>query len=138
MNMSIVNWTNVGLVYVMLVNTISVISLKVMPFVTSNIEYPIFNVISVILSIAAIVGLVRKYTWARIAALAAISLTALPGLCISIYLLLETQGQVELRLLLFPFIYDIPLLFLLYKVYLSDVLKLYLTNPLCAETNVNA
>jgi hypothetical protein len=129
MKPSIVNWIYVGLVYVLFDNVLSAISNYLVMHEMNNyfIRAPYIDIISAALAITAMVKLIRKSLWTRIVSIGAICLQILSGLGISIYIFLVSKGEIESGQL-FPLfiILDIPLIFLAYKIYSSNPLKVYL------------
>lgn len=129
MKPKIVNWIYVGLVYVLLDNVLSAISNYLIMHEMSDyfVRAPYINIITAVLAVTAVVKLIRKSLWTRIVSIGAIFMQILSGLGISIFIFLVNKGEIASGQL-FPLfiILDIPLIFLAYKIYSSDPLKVYL------------
>lgn len=128
MKPSIVYWAYLGLGFLLLdniLNIISVFQIKTYEKDAGFIGYPILQILIVLLSIAAIGGLVRRVSWARVASLVAIGAETFHMFGMSIYIFFSSKGE-EVSLLMTSLLFGIPLLFLAYKLYSSKPLRIYL------------
>ncbi len=98
---------------------------------SSFLQYTIiddsFRLIFAAMSIAAIIGLSRRVAWAKIVAFIVIVADRIitTGLSTNLYLTFDIEGMA--LLLASSLIFSIPLLFLAYKIYTSEPLKIYLS-----------
>ncbi len=128
MKPSIVNWGYLGLGYVLL-NNVSAIGSNVQTLFERNfvfIEYPILQIIIIVLSIAALGGLVKKAPWARVISVITIGLDTLHALSMGMFVMVVSKGNYTSSLI-WSLLVGIPLLFLAYKFYTSEPLKVYLS-----------
>ena len=119
----IINWTYVGLAYVLLNNTLTV-ALAFQP--PGNVT-PYFPSIIIILAVVAIIGLLKAAPWSRIVALVVLCIQALSTISASIHFAMYAGGSLT-DIFVSSLIFDVFLLFLAYKLYTSEPLKYYL-NP---------
>ncbi len=94
----------------------------------SLLEYPILLAVIVIASIVVIIGLIKVASWSRVAAYITIGITAIEGIGMHIFFIVTTERSIENLLQTF-IIFDILLLFLTYKIYTSEPLKIHLSKP---------
>ncbi len=130
MKPSIVNWGYLGLGYVLL-NNVSAIGSSVQTLFERNsvfIEYPILQIIIIFLSVAALGGLVKETPWARVISVIAIGLDTLLAFSMSMFVMIVSKGNYT-NSLIWSLVVGIPLLFLAYKIYTSEPLKIYLSKP---------
>jgi hypothetical protein len=132
----IVVWTYLALGILLLDNSIGVmlspstLMPENAPFII-KVYAPLPTMIIVAMSLFSIIGLAKKYQWARMLSLVTISVEGLKIFGLSIYVILfqgtvfqdvefENEGSFELMAI------GIPFLFLAYKIYSSEPLKCYL------------
>ncbi len=95
----------------------------------SPLDYPILPAVIVIFSIVSIIGLIKVASWSRVAAYITIGITTIQGIGMHIFFIVATERR-NIEDLLNTFIYfDVLLLFLAYKIYLSRSLRNYLSSP---------
>ena len=92
------------------------------PSDVSYLNYPISEVIIVVASIVAIIGLIKETPWSRIAAYVVIGIAAIEGIGMKIFFVLF--DEVSITELLHTFIiFDLLLLCLTYKLFSSKPVR---------------
>ncbi len=151
MKPSILNWIYLVLGYLVLDTILQVVGgfqyafkpgndnsffdFSIFPVTTATAFYfPIFPIITAAASIVAIIGLTRKMAWAKIIAFVVIVVDRFIALSFSVYVYLASDDVKEITDILMSsmmssLIFSIPLLFLAYKIYTSEPLKIYLSRP---------
>lgn len=135
---SIVNWAYIGLACLLLSNILGTIS-TLYYIMFSNDDFvhsPVLLIISAIIitvSTIAVLGLLKKSSWARIVAYSAVGVQAflmLVMLGINIYYAITTPVPVgPPGFLIVLLVLGVSLLLLAYKIYTSEPLRIYLSKP---------
>lgn len=129
MKPNILYWTYLGLGYLLLDNILEMWGyFREVGNDTDALYVPVI----IVATIVAIIGLVKRVAWAKIVAFVAIGVDIFLTLGLTIYLvvvgLIDNAGEVA-QLLVSSLTFSIPLLFLAYKLYTSEPLKIYLSKP---------
>ncbi|MCU7920766.1 MAG: hypothetical protein KZQ95_20785 [Candidatus Thiodiazotropha sp. (ex Epidulcina cf. delphinae)] len=122
MKASIVIWAYIGLGYILLSNILDiVIYLFQMPD-----TFPIISSVVFAAATIAIFGLMKRTSWARIIAFSVVVVEVLLMLGMSIYFQ-RVMPEMRINFLTSSLVFGVPLSFLAYKIYSSEVLKIYLS-----------
>ncbi len=123
MKPSIVVWAYVGLAYILL-NKI----MDVGYFFRASNYFPFLTMAVLVVTTVAVFGLVKRTSWARMVASSIIAAEVFLMLYTSMFLqsvMLEDESH---YFLISSLVFGVPLLFLAYKIYTSEPLKIYLSN----------
>ncbi|MCU7936216.1 MAG: hypothetical protein KZQ99_15300 [Candidatus Thiodiazotropha sp. (ex Dulcina madagascariensis)] len=122
MKASIVIWAYIGLGYILLSNILDiVIYLFQMPD-----TFPLISSVVFAAATIAIFGLMKRTSWARMIAFSVVVVEVLLMLGMSIYFQ-RVMPEMGINFLTSSLVFDVPLLFLAYKIYSSEALKIYLS-----------
>ena len=81
-----------------------------------------FFIVMVFITIISVFGLIKKYSWSRWVSFGIIGFSSLSYLYKWVYVFIITKGEVNYQL---EFIFGIALLFLSYKIFISETLRTY-------------
>ena len=127
MKPAILKWIYLGLIYILIDNFVnfyfSFFQLNPGPKYEMPYTQIIFFIIKVIFVIISSFGLIKKYSWARWVCFGVLGFSSLSYLYTWTYVFIVTNGEVNFQL---EIIFGLALLFLSYKVFFSEALRIYL------------
>jgi len=147
MKPGIVNWVYTGLAFILLNLMLGILNqMEAVDFYITGVHFdfhelddsgggyiPVLSAIVLIVATVAAFGLVKRTSWARIVTFSIVAFEGLLILVVNGFLLLVLgsidKPPVLSRQFITSLVVGIPLLFLAYKIYTSEPLKIYLSKP---------
>lgn len=117
----IIIWVYLGLSYILLTNMLDIViySSQGKPG-----NFPVITAAIFVAATFAIIGLIKRASWARIITLVVVVVEVLSTIGISIYFQ-SVMPDMGFNLLTSFLVFDGPLVFLAYKIYTSEAFKFY-------------
>jgi hypothetical protein len=129
MKPKILVWIYLALAYVLLNNSLQAI--VVIQNGVFTLLSPALSIVIIVATLVNIIGLVKMMSWSRIVACLVISIQASGTLLTGIHYFIENSAGINLEsILMSTTIIELLLLFLAFKIYKSEPLKVYLRSYL--------